>query len=380
VTLVWSAATALTGLLLGYFARGRRNETAESRALRQALAELSAVYRGVPVVLLVVDRHFRVEKVNELAAKFAGREVDEMFGLATAEALRCQIVQYDAELCGAGDTCKQCPIRSAVSRSLEEGTSNRRQEGWLSVVSNGVVEQRCLLISTAPLESESESERKVLICAQDITELKLAQLELQGSVRDLKTALSEKTVLIQEIHHRVKNNLAVISSLLGLKADTCGSVEAHAALQESQQRVHSIALIHEHLYGNEHLDRVNFADYARQLVHGLPIETDLEAIELDIEKAVPCALILNELVTNALKYAFPGRSVGKIIVRFHALPDGWLELSVEDNGVGLPLGRLQDPASKSLGLRIVGILTRQLDGVLEQEPCNGTRVVLRLPR
>jgi two-component sensor histidine kinase len=151
-----------------------------------------------------------------------------------------------------------------------------------------------------------------------------------------------------------------------------------------------MALIHELLYGNEHLDRINFSEYARQLVNELysslsreagriAIELALDPIELSIERAVPCALILNELVTNAFKYAFPDGRNGRILVRFRESGPGSLELAIEDDGIGLPPGRLGARNDKSLGLRIVGILTKQLDGSLAQEECQGTRVVLRFP-
>jgi len=224
----------------------------------------------------------------------------------------------------------------------------------------------------------------------DITQRRRAADTLRDTVRELKSALTEKTVLLQEVHHRVKNNLAVMSSLLGMKADAAGNSDVRTALEESQQRVHSIALIHELLYGNEHLDRIDFAEYARELVEGLykpkagepgriSIEMDLDPIEIDIERAVPCALILNELLSNAFKYAFPDGRDGKIIVRFRESRPGSLDLAVEDNGIGLPAGRLVAQDTRSLGLRIVGILTKQLDGSIEQEAFPGTRIVLRFP-
>jgi two-component sensor histidine kinase len=209
-------------------------------------------------------------------------------------------------------------------------------------------------------------------------------------VQELESALAKKTVLLREVHHRVKNNLAVISSLLGMKADATGNPEARVALHESQQQVQSIALVHEHLCGSDRLDRVNFADYAQQLLQGLyslfaggpkgiSIETHFEPIELGMERAVPCALILNELLSNAFKYAFPGNRTGKILVSFRESGPGFFELAIEDDGVGLPGGSLDMRNTQSIGLRIVNILTNQLDGSLEQKTCPGTRFVLRFP-
>ncbi len=203
----------------------------------------------------------------------------------------------------------------------------------------------------------------------------------------LESALTEKTVLLQEVHHRVKNNLAVISSLLSMKADMTVDGPAKVALEESQRRVHSIALIHEHLYGSGHLDRINFAEYAEQLVRVLhaafngesariAIRMDVDPIELGVHLAVPAALILNELLSNALKHAFPGGRRGEIHVTFRELEPGNLELAVEDDGVG-SVDVLVERHTKSIGLQIVRILTAQLGGTLKQEPASGTRIVLR---
>ena len=358
----------------------REEPSKDAASLREAYSELAAVYAHVPVVLIVVDEQLRVEKVNDLAARFAGREMSNMLGLPTAEAVGG--APGGSEIRLTNSPCRQSPVRAAILDTLHSGISHHHIEGWLPIAVDGQQEQRCLLVSTALIEVDHV--RKVLVCAQDVTELKLAQVELlvsqesiTRSVRDLESSLAEKTVLIQEIHHRVKNNLAVISSLLGLKADSVKCAEARVALEESRQRVHSMALIHEHLYGNDRLDRVDFAEYARQLVQILysstadraahiAIEMNLEPIELGIERAVPCALILNELLSNAFKYAFPGRPEGKISIRFGAPEPRTLELVVEDNGVGLPVGRLNVQQSKSLGLRIVAILAEQLDGSIDR--------------
>ena len=371
------------------------NYKSSEESLRAAYSELAAIHANAPVVLLVVDDQFRVEKVNDFATRFAGREMPDILGLRPADAIGCLNALSIPQGCGHGPNCSQCPVRTAVLGTLRDGTRHHSVEGWLPLSIGGRPQERCLLVSTAAMEFNGA--RKVLVCAQDITELKETQLELQRreealreTVRKLESALAEKTALLQEVHHRVKNNLAVISSLLGMKADAAGSSDARMVLEESQQRVHSMALIHELLYGNEHLDRIDFAEYVRQLVEGLytslagepgriSIEMDLDPIELSIERAVPCALILNELLSNAHKYAFPDGRNGKILVRFRESGPGSLELAVEDNGIGLPAGRLGARNTKSLGLRIVGILTQQLDGSIEQEACQGTRIVLRFP-
>jgi two-component sensor histidine kinase/sensor domain CHASE-containing protein len=211
--------------------------------------------------------------------------------------------------------------------------------------------------------------------------------EVLALVRDI-TAMRQaeqaqhKEILLKEIHHRVKNNLQVISSLLDLQARAAHDEETRRLLSESQGRVRSMALIHERLYGSGS-DAVNFADYARDLVahlrHSLSGDSERVAVAVDIAEAaldmdlsVPCGLVINELLTNALKHAFPDGRAGSVVVSLRRRPGGSLELRVADDGVGLPPG--VDPEKPStLGLRIVNILCAQMRGTLETErgPADG---------
>jgi len=222
----------------------------------------------------------------------------------------------------------------------------------------------------------------------DISARKRASQEREDLIASLESALAEKTVLLKEVHHRVKNNLAVIGGLLGLQADGLKDERARTSLAESQQRVLSMALIHEYLYSSKNLDRVNFGEYARQLVSELiasyalesglvAVEIEVEAIELPVHRAIPCGLILNELLSNCLKYAFPRDRKGKIKVRFARLESGALSLSCRDDGIGIPES-LDWRNAKSLGLRIVQILAKQIDGELTLDRnAGGTRFELQ---
>ena len=328
--------------------------------LRRAHQELAAIHANAPVALFLVDEGKR--------------------GNRPGDAIGCLNALADPGGCGQSESCSDCPIRRATLDSLANNVRHQSVEAWVPITVGGRTEPRCLLVSTAPMPFSGI--KKVLVCAQDITELKRA-------VRQAESALAEKTVLFKELHHRVKNNLAVVSSLLRMKADAATNEEARYALEASHRRVHSMALIHEQLYESDRLDQINFSEYAQQLVERLrhafveeptrvSIETDLDPIELGIEQAVPCGLILNELLTNAFKYAFPGNNLGVIRISFHECEPGWLELAVQDNGIGLSSELLSGRAT-TLGLRIVGILTSQLDGTLEHPQCAGTRIVLRFP-
>ncbi|MEW6750097.1 MAG: histidine kinase dimerization/phosphoacceptor domain -containing protein [Candidatus Latescibacterota bacterium] len=201
-------------------------------------------------------------------------------------------------------------------------------------------------------------------------------------------ALREKETLLKEVHHRVKNNLQLIASLLRMQARRLGKGEAQEVFLDSQGRVQSMALIHERLYRSEARPYVDFGPYLRHLtsdlacVHparGQPIGIVVEAegVELDLDVAVPCGLIVNELVTNALKHAFPDPRGGTIRVSLGWSGDRWA-LGVEDDGVG---GAGQgEGQEETLGLRLVRILSEQLHGsVCVCSGAGGTRTVVSFP-
>ncbi len=209
---------------------------------------------------------------------------------------------------------------------------------------------------------------------------------------ELTASLEEKQILLKEIHHRVKNNLNVIVSLLRLQEDQIDTVEsARDAFEQSRNRIYSMALVHESLYRSERLSDIELDEYVSTLLGQLESNDlrngdityicNLNPVRLDITRAVPCGIIINELVTNAQKHAFAGLSGGVITVSVGVLDKERLVISVEDNGKGLP-----EPNGKtttSLGLHLVRLLTDQLDGSVEIGPVlggtTGTRAVLTLP-
>ena len=235
-------------------------------------------------------------------------------------------------------------------------------------------------ISLSPLETDEGT--LVSSAIRDISERRQTQQRILESLR-------EKEVLLKEIHHRVKNNLAVISSLFYLQSTYTEDERLKEIFQESQDRVRSMALVHESLYGSENLSVVDFAEYAKNLTsqlirsYGLTpgkirLVEDLETMLMNIELAVPCGLILNEIVTNSVKHAFNGVDHGEIRLSLKRKGADDCELSVADNGAGLP--RDFDVAgSPTLGLRLVRSLTRQVSGQFEMEAASpGTRARLTL--
>ena len=202
---------------------------------------------------------------------------------------------------------------------------------------------------------------------------------------DIRHRIREKETLLREIHHRVKNNLAIVSSLLALQASRSEDPAARDVLNESRQRVYTMALVHEKLYQTRDFASINFKDYITTMINEIislfhpgsnrvATELNVEDIELTIELAIPCGLILNELLTNAMKYAFPDNRAGVLHVGFTRTGDAYT-LTVRDNGVGLPDG-FNYRETQTLGLQIVIILTGQLNGLLQVNANNGTEVAV----
>ena len=213
----------------------------------------------------------------------------------------------------------------------------------------------------------------------DISERKRVEEETKASLR-------EKEVLLREIHHRVKNNLQVIGSLLNLQAQSIKDKRALEMFKESQGRVKTLALIHEKLSGSGDLARVDFADYIRSLVadlyrsYGVSSEAvipkiDANGVSLDIDTAMPCGLIITELVSNSLKYAFPEGKKGEVLIDLHPGEDRTLTLIVGDNGVGFP-NDLDFRSTDSLGLQLVCTLAEQLGGTVELDSSGGTEFAM----
>ena len=205
-------------------------------------------------------------------------------------------------------------------------------------------------------------------------EVESQRAELARSNTELAAALNAQEILLRELHHRVKNNLQVIASLFSLQARYLTDPRYREIFEESRNRVFSIALAHEKLYRSKDLGRIDFSEYARNLVSHLhsnlapsaPINvvTDIQAVTLPVETAIPCGLVINELVTNAFKHAFPGGRHGAIRVVLRELdPARWL-VAVEDDGIGLP-AQISLGKTDSLGLDLVSILATQIGAEVE---------------
>jgi two-component system, sensor histidine kinase PdtaS len=222
------------------------------------------------------------------------------------------------------------------------------------------------------------------------TEIRGRNLELQELSTQLQESLSEKETLLKEIHHRVKNNLQIISSLLNLQTHTLTDPKALEAVRDGQNRVKSMALIHQNLYQAENLASIDFQNYVEQLLSVLSITYEAahkeiissvhaQNIQLDIDTAIPIGLIINELVSNAYKYAFLKQEKGSIEIELAQLTLNDFRLTVQDNGVGL-LEAIDWENPPTLGLKLVNILTNQINGILHIENQKGTRFIIDFTR
>lgn len=225
-------------------------------------------------------------------------------------------------------------------------------------------------------------QRGSIAVIRDVSGRKLAE---ENALRNAR----EKEILLREIHHRVKNNLAIINSLLSLQSEAPLSVEqVREVFRESRNRVRTMALIHEKLYQASDLSRINIRAYTEQMVQQIidsynittfiTVNTDITLQELNINSAIPCGLIINELISNAVKHAFNGRDRGMIRCTLTRRDAGMILLSVEDNGIGLPVDFTIERTT-SLGMRLVQALVQQLKGTLTIERTAGTRVSISFP-
>lgn len=244
-----------------------------------------------------------------------------------------------------------------------------------------------VLLSLSLIESDNSQRLGIVCIGNDITEIKIAE-------NKIKASLEEKGLLLQEIHHRVKNNLQIISSLLSLQSKYVKDKEDLELFRESQSRVRSMAFIHEQLYQSSDFTNIEFGIYVKNLINYLShsysvdplyinFKLDIDDVSLDINTAIPCGLIINELVTNSLKYAFPADTRGKssdtifneIFIYLHSYKEDKFILIISDNGIGLPEST-DFKNSNTLGLLLVNSLVDQIDGSIELDRTNGTRFKL----
>jgi len=289
--------------------------------------------------------------------------------------------RYHGEVILVGSKGEPATHEVTIASVLQSSTSDLAYVG----ISRDVTERK-------KTESQLEDYRKNLerLVAERTEALQKEIAENKAIQVHLADSLQEKELLLKEVHHRVKNNMQVISSLLSIQAEGVEDALYASLLNESQQRIKSMALIHETLYQSKDLLKIDFHEYISTLttslsrsysVPGVPVHVavNVEDVALDLETAVPCGLIINELVSNSLKHAFHDQDeMGIISIDF--VSSGCLyELKISDNGCGLPAG-FDINKNVSMGMEIVSILTSQLEGRLDVCSEDGAMFHLSFPR
>ncbi|MEZ5584863.1 MAG: histidine kinase dimerization/phosphoacceptor domain -containing protein [Candidatus Competibacteraceae bacterium] len=327
---------------------------------------LRTVIDADPHYIYVKDRQGRIRLANRSLASRFGLTPEQLVGrtlsgLITDAACLQSLAEGDTEILSA--------TQPVIEREMKF-TEQTGQPRWLFNVK-------------APIRNESHEVEQLLGIGIDITERKLLEERLNSS-------LHEKEVLLKEIHHRVKNNLQVVVSLLDLQADYIEDPVARSQFLQSSDRVRSMALIHEQLYQSPSLARIDFADYIGRLVGNLfqfyassereitpRITVIPEGQTLSVETAVPCGLIINELIINAMKHAFVSREAGQVSITLEAAAQQFT-LRIKDDGVGFP-DTVNFRQTASLGMMIVMSLVTQLQGNIELQTHGGTEFVITFP-
>lgn len=360
------AGLLFISLIINYITRKRHSRNLESevhqrtRQLEASEKELRNIFNTAHDGIIIFSPEGEtVYDVNKRACKMYGFSRPEFIGMSM------ETISKDPK---AG--------RLKVDEIVDKGGyQNFESEQYRKDGSSMIIEINASLINY-------RGEIAILSLNRDVTARKHAE-------EQIKRSLEEKVIMLKEIHHRVKNNLQIISSLLDLQSDQLDDPDVIRVFQDSKNRIRSMGLVHENLYQSSDMARIDTEDYIRSVVDyffstygdhrgSVTPSIQVERISLDMDSAVPMGLILTELLSNALKHAFPPGSKGRIVIRLHSDRIGVLKLTVKDDGIGLP-PEVNVKQTKTLGLQLVTLLTRQLRGSVEVERGEGTVFIITFP-
>lgn len=326
------------------------------------------LFDAMPALVVLLDAHGSIQRVSRRFEDASGCRLEELHGRDWFETFT-----------GTTGTARGASVRDVFRRAAGSPHS-----AAITPLSTRDGEERLIEWHDSPLVDERSQFAGVLAIGIDVTERLRAERSHDERAGRL---LAEKNVLLREMHNRVKDNLQLISSLLYLQAQRATEGEARAMLEDSRDRVRSIAVLHETLYESSDLSRVNFGRYVRRFVGELTrshdhlrgrVQVTVEAspVQLDICTALPCGLIVNELATNALRHAFPDNRTGSVRLHLERRSETDCTITVTDDGIGMPAAASTKP---TLGWTLLRLLARQLDGELNVQVSSGTRVELTFP-
>ncbi len=313
------------------------------------------VFDALPDLIAIMDVNHRVVKINKAMANRLGVSPDDTVGM------HCYEVVHNT-----GEPIAQCPHSQLLQDGLEHTTEVQEDNlgGYF-------------LVTASPIRDDDGNVVGSVHMARDISDRREMEKELQK-------ALDDKDVLLKEIHHRVKNNLMMISSLLNIQSRYIKDQDTKEILEESRNRAKSMALIHQKLYQTGDMKNIEFSEYLRNLaieiMHSynskshIKLNLDLEPNLIDVDRAIPLGLIATELIINSFKHAFPQGS-GKISVKFYKR-DEYFYLIIADDGIGFPAD-LDFRTQGNMGMNLINSLTKQIEGSIDMECDGGTKFTIR---
>ncbi len=384
IALTASASAVLFASLALWNAREQgRSDTRATERFRMAI-------EAAPTGMMLIDAHGLIVLVNTHVEALFGYPRQELLGRPlesiVPERLRSAHAHHRSSFAEKPEA-----RRMGIGRDL----FGRRKDGTevpIEIALNPLTtsEGDFVLASIADISERKRGEKEREDLLERLHHLN-AELEERVVARtaELTTTLKEREVLLQEVHHRVKNNLQVIASLINMQMRKLEPGASRTGLEECRSRVDAIAMIHAKLYQSQDYSSVQFAEYARGLAssifhamgvsaNNVALRMEIGSVSLTVDKAIPCGLILNELITNALKHAFPQNRHGIVQVQLQPSADGDMVLVVTDDGVGIPAD-FNPHHSESLGMLLVSTLTEQLDGRLEITRGRGTAIRIIFP-
>ncbi|WP_048198783.1 PAS domain S-box protein [Methanocella arvoryzae] len=336
-------------------------DVTERKLAEEQLRKLFMALDQSPNSTTITDHEGKITYVNSAFTRLTGARPGDVIG------------RYKLDFIPEAD-------RARVAEIIESVKSGKDWKSERPYV-NKDGEERWVSVHISPLRDPDGKVANLVIIEEDITERKVNEERIKNSLR-------EKEVLLKEVHHRVKNNMQIISSLLNLRLSGIDQEPVRQILAESQSRIRSIALVHERIYMSDDLSKINFDEYLKSLGNQLLVTyransgrvrltIEGDDIYLGVDQAVPCGLIMNELISNSLKHAFPESRHGNIRIRLSS-GDHKTIITIEDDGVGMPDGFSLSNA-QSMGMQLVLALVEQLEGRIVLDSSRGTMFTITFP-
>jgi PAS domain S-box-containing protein len=353
---------------------------------------LQAIFDNAPFILALVDENLKIERINRVGIEYSGKKESDILGNLSGSVFNC-INTFDGVSCGNGANCQTCPIRTSVYYTAKHGKPVNNREGQMELLIAGKHTPVDLLISTSLIKIDDKD--KILLSLIDITERKRIEVMLHEALdlsrqkeAEVENLLQEKELLLREVHHRIKNNMSTVESLLRLHMKQIDNKEAQAALIDANSRIRSVQVLYEKLFRSDNFNEVDMRDYLSpmldEVISVFPVHSEVAIIKkidsfpIDAKLVFPFGIIINEIVTNIMKYAFVEDKQDKKIEVTAEKIENQARVIIHDNGMGMPPDFNLEEA-KGFGLHLVKMLINQIKGEMKIENVEGTKFTLIFP-